>query len=458
MPESLAQKMHTVVVVHGIRDRGGWQRMVQDVLEEGTDIKVVPISFGYFDVFRFLLPGPLRNGPIDVVRREILNVALEGGGKNLSVIAHSYGTYAITKVLEQHRDLEIKNLVLCGAIVPRGYDWGATRKQVKGLFVNDYGVKDPWPVIATSVTWGYGDAGTYGFKSASVSRDRDHDFGHGGFMTAEFVQTFWKSLLHKGEIVPPDRKNGGYPTQPRWFWVLALPWKYLVVLLLLLAGLAAIRPDMAGDLWHRGTTQLATSLGLKVDSRNVRPAELLSVSCDLKLTAPPGPELDAVLDQAAFLKTKPWLELALGEIGQYEIPGDRSNPHIIAYNDSIANGFNNDEEAWNGQFVQWALIHAGHDGLAGDLARTSRQWLNFGVDVEDDGIGPIAGAVVVTERPEAPDVGGVAGFYLDSDPTSSPPAIRMVAGNICGAVNVITVPESLVLGYRLPADWQGPAQ
>lgn len=458
MPEEPALKTHTVVVIHGIRDRGGWQRMVQDVLEEQTDIRVLPISFGYFDVFRFLLPGPLRNGPIDFVRREILNVALEGDGKHLSVIAHSYGTYAITKVLEQHRELEIKNLVLCGAIVPRGYDWGATRRQINGLFVNDYGVKDPWPVIATAVTWGYGDAGTYGFKSTSVSRDRDHNFGHGGFMTAEFVQTFWKSLLHEGEIVAPDRKNGGYPTQPWWFWILALPWKYLIVLLILLAGLAAIRPDVASDAWHSGSTQLAQVFGLAVDSRNVRPEELLSVDCDLKLTAPSQPELDAALEQAAFLRTAPWLELALGQIGEGEVLGDRSNPQIIAYNKAIEGGFSNDEEPWNGQFVQWALIQSGHDGLAGGLAKTSRSWLKFGVDVDDDGIGPVAGAVVITERPEMPDTGGVAGFYLGADTMSSEPAIRMVAGNICGAVNVITVPERLVLGYRLPADWQGPAQ
>jgi uncharacterized protein (TIGR02594 family) len=454
-------KTHLVVVVHGIRDRGQWFRIVQDVLEDGTDVRVVPISFGYFDIFRFLVPSPLRRGPIEFVRRELLNVAAlaKDEGKRLSVIAHSYGTYAVTKVIEEQRELEIDNLVLCGAIVPRTYDWGASRRQVRSLIVNDYGVKDPWPVVATSVTWGFGDSGTYGFTSTNVDRDRDHDFGHGGFMDATFVETFWKPLLHLGRIVPPDRSKGGYPKQPPWFGVLGLPWKYLIALGVAAALGAAIWPDVAGDLWYRASTQLSRTLGWSADSRNVPLEQLLSVSCDVQLMQPSAMEKDAALESARFLKTEPWLKLALDEVGQAEVPGDANNPRIIAYNRAISNGHTNDETPWNGQFVQWALITAGHDGLAGGLAQTARNWLNFGYDVDDDGIGPIAGAVVVTERPEEP-VGGVAGFYLGPDEQAPPdkPAIRMVAGNICGAVNVISVPESVVLGYRLPSDWQGPAQ
>lgn len=64
-------KDHIVLVIHGIRDRGAWQRMVQDILEAGTAVEVMPISYEYFDILRFLLPGPLRYYPVRIVQREL---------------------------------------------------------------------------------------------------------------------------------------------------------------------------------------------------------------------------------------------------------------------------------------------------------------------------------------------------------------------------------------------------
>lgn len=224
---------HTILLVHGIRDHGTWQTMVADVLEKDTSCKVVPISYQYFDIVRFALPLPWRQRPIRIVQQELLHQKSKNPDTPVSVIAHSYGTFAVTEALEQNRDLEINHLVLCGAIVRSSYDWGATRRQITGYIVNDYSFRDPWPVLAKSTTWGFGATGTYGFRSGRIDKDRDHHLCHSGFFRQAFVEKYWKPIFVSGEIVAPDRTTTGYGKAPWYFWFLGLPLKYILIGVLL---------------------------------------------------------------------------------------------------------------------------------------------------------------------------------------------------------------------------------
>jgi uncharacterized protein (TIGR02594 family) len=451
-------KDHIVLIVHGIRDRGEWQRMMQDVLEDNTSITVKPISYDYFDLVRFLLPSPFRNGPIKVVQRNLATTLALSEGKRVSVIAHSYGTIAITKVLEQNRMMAIHHLLLCGSIVSRSYDWGATRKQVKGLIINDYGVRDPWPVVATSVTWGYGTSGAYGFKDATIDRDRDHNFGHSGFMNSSFVEKYWKSALSEDKITPVDRSQSGYTNTPWYFRLLSLPWKYVLTFLILWTLVNYVWPEKVADFTFQVRKNVSERLGWSIDSRRVPASKLLSLKCDLPLSHPSPSEVAEAIDAAEFLKTDRWLRLALAEVGQSETAGPRTNPRIAIYNSSSENLPQSDEIPWNGQFVQWAMREAGESGMTAGSIEFARTWLQYGRDTSLEGIDAVTGAIVIAKRPDEPSYGGVVGFYLAHDSEAHESSIRMLAGNICGAVNVITVPESLVLGYRVPTEWRGPPQ
>jgi hypothetical protein len=148
----------------------------------------------------------------------------------VSVIAHSFGTYVISKILERDRTLKLDYLIMCGAIVSNGYDWQATKKQVNKRIVNDYGVRDQWPAVAVAVTWGYGDLGTYGAQDVNVD-DRDHDLDHHKFFEPEFVNRYWKPLLAKDEFNEPDRGDGDdrFPDTPPHFVLFARSLKYLVL-------------------------------------------------------------------------------------------------------------------------------------------------------------------------------------------------------------------------------------
>jgi hypothetical protein len=151
-------------------------------------------------------------------------------GAKLSVIAHSFGTYAIANILKENPDIQLHRLILCGAIVPSEFRWDQIQHRVETEIINDCGISDVWPVLAQSTTFGYGASGRFGFGTPGV-RDRYHDFGHGGFFEKQFVRDFWLPWFRNGEFV--DSKA---PPRAAAHWhlltIFQLKWAAILVLLL----------------------------------------------------------------------------------------------------------------------------------------------------------------------------------------------------------------------------------
>ncbi len=176
-----------VLLIHGIRTFAYWQPMVQRVLEEIPNLEVRAPSYGYFGVIRFWCPFFSRKQAINEVLLEVQkaqNALRSYADSRLSVIAHSHGTYVITKILDQHLNVHLHRLILCGSIVPRRFRWDAVSSRIKMPIINDYGTRDVWPVFAKCLTWGFGDTGRHKFGKAEV-RDRAHDFAHSDFFRKE---------------------------------------------------------------------------------------------------------------------------------------------------------------------------------------------------------------------------------------------------------------------------------
>ena len=169
----------------------------------------------------------------------------------LSVIAHSYGTYVITEILASKLDLKLHRLLFCGSIVRRRYPWHAIGDRIaahptlagKKNVLNDYGLRDVWPVLAKCLSWGYGDTGRHKFGKAEVI-DRGHDLDHSGFFTKkapdtslapgeQFVREFWKPWFETGEVVrSPVNEKGTSPLWLSWLSVLPLQWLIVVAMVL----------------------------------------------------------------------------------------------------------------------------------------------------------------------------------------------------------------------------------
>ncbi|QDV25287.1 lipase family protein [Aureliella helgolandensis] len=221
-----------VVLVHGIRTFANWQPLVVRILEEIPGIKVVPIKYGYLDAIRFWCPFT-RSGPIDDVRREVQNARRKHPNAQLSVIAHSFGTYAITSLLRDNPDLHLNRLLLSGSIVSRSFRWDYVDGRLAHDVINDYGTRDVWPVLAKCLSWGYGDTGRHGFGRAASVRDRGHAYSHSDFFNEAFVRTYWKPWFEEGRFVTSEWEESSPPSP----WLLSVlsvfPAKWLTIIALL---------------------------------------------------------------------------------------------------------------------------------------------------------------------------------------------------------------------------------
>jgi len=233
------RRKQIVLLIHGIRTRAWWQGEVKALIEADTGATVIPLKYGYFDVFRFWCPlGICRQGPIARLHRELRDAIREFAGHDVSVIAHSYGTYALSRILMEHSDIALRRIILCGSIIPNTFSWSRIATQIRDqpmrdAVLNECGTKDIWPVLAASLTWGYGTSSTHGFGSVEV-RDRIHAMPHGGYFDRAFVRKFWLPFLARGQIVASSVERAGTAT-PWWFSVLAWPWKWAAVAAVVLA-------------------------------------------------------------------------------------------------------------------------------------------------------------------------------------------------------------------------------
>jgi pimeloyl-ACP methyl ester carboxylesterase len=196
------QVSHLVLLIHGIRTDATWQEKVAAELNLLPGIEAQPIGYGVFDVFRFWFPF-LRTLVLRKIANKIRHATVRhrDSGAKVSVIAHSFGTYSVFRLLNELGDFRFHRVILCGSIVSDNYPWQFVEPRVEEPIINDCGTRDIWPPAAKALSWGYGATGTFGFKSAGI-RDRFHDIDHSGFFDDDFVRTYWVPFIERGDFVP----------------------------------------------------------------------------------------------------------------------------------------------------------------------------------------------------------------------------------------------------------------
>ena len=201
--EDRAKISRVVFAVHGIRDFGEWREELRRELEK-KGIELVKVTYGYFDLLRFLFPFALfRRAVIAKVARQVRSAQRAFPNARFSYIAHSFGTYVVANMLLDDPWFQADRIIFCGSVLK--YDWPLSqlRSNYEPPLLNEVGSKDLWPSVAASVTWGYGAAGSLGFNQPNV-RDRWHVGGHSLFLTADFARRFWIPFLLDGTVVESD--------------------------------------------------------------------------------------------------------------------------------------------------------------------------------------------------------------------------------------------------------------
>lgn len=205
---------HVIILVHGIRDFALWQTTVRHTLERvGFDVELT--NFMRLDLVRFLVPIPIfKNVVIDKVWRQIEDIRLLHPNASISIIAHSFGTYVVAEILRRQFSFKAHRIIFCGSVVRYDFPFEQIKDRFNGPIVNEVGTHDIWPALAESVTFGYGSAGTYGFRRPRV-RDRWHNGkDHSAFLTETFCKTFWIPFLKEGKIV-----EASIPPEPAPLWI-----------------------------------------------------------------------------------------------------------------------------------------------------------------------------------------------------------------------------------------------
>ncbi|SFU23386.1 hypothetical protein SAMN05518861_1602 [Mesorhizobium sp. YR577] len=220
-------KKPVIILVHGIRDHALWQQEIRDALEKDGDFIVEATNYGRFDLLRFLLPiSYFRRKAIAEILKQFKTVILNNPGADISVIAHSFGTYIVGHILKENFDLKFNRIILCGSILRYDFPFEQFQSRFTPKILNEVGTRDIWPAMAESVTWGYGSAGTFGFKRPLVY-DRWHNkAAHGYFLSASFCRKFWIPFLRDGTIVPDSARPEKPHTLVQLINILRL--KYLV--------------------------------------------------------------------------------------------------------------------------------------------------------------------------------------------------------------------------------------
>jgi hypothetical protein len=84
-----------IVLIHGIRTHAHWEESVASCLRASVGIQVQPIRYDYIDLFSFLCPIYTRRAPIDKISLELEDIQAAYPAARLSIVAHSFGTYAL---------------------------------------------------------------------------------------------------------------------------------------------------------------------------------------------------------------------------------------------------------------------------------------------------------------------------------------------------------------------------
>lgn len=140
------------------------------------------------------------------------------------------------------------------------------------------------------------------------------------------------------------------------------------------------------------------------------------------------------------------IQIALGEYGVEEIPGEVDSPRILQYFAEIGHKWvKDDETSWCSAFVNWVAMKAGYEYTR---KLDARSWLYIGTEVplyqEADSLDVELGDILIFWRESRESWKGHVGFYINEDEEY----YYVLGGNQGNKVQISKYPKSRLLGIR----------
>lgn len=193
----MKRPVRSVISLHGIETRGVWQKDLAPELALAGFVPYV-LDYGRFSALRLL-----RNSSLDKqvgwLVKEYDRIKADSGCERPSVIAHSFGTLQVARLLEKHDHVMFDKVILAAGIVPLDYPWAdMLNAQRVSWVVNDFGGKDIWPKVARWLVPHAGNSGTARFHNSHRALHQiEHRFhGHSDYFSqGNFLRNWIPTLL-----------------------------------------------------------------------------------------------------------------------------------------------------------------------------------------------------------------------------------------------------------------------
>lgn len=187
-----------LITVHGIRSHGEWSAELCHIASSNGWI-IAPFSYGYTDASVFLRPAKRRE-IVDRFRDHIHDIATRYH-TDVSVIAHSFGTYVVTKYLLGFDvpPVGIDTLILTGAVLDENLNLSDFHGRA-GHIVNEVAPNDFWvrlPPLMRFQDRLFGRAGCVGFRQTPdrLEQRTCEVFDHNNVIRRDVVVQRWMPRL-----------------------------------------------------------------------------------------------------------------------------------------------------------------------------------------------------------------------------------------------------------------------
>lgn len=205
-----------LLTIHGIRTHGKWQAgLNEEVRKYSRSFLPVEVKYGFFDLLSFSVPW-LRNRKAKQAADQVKQVLKEHSGKEISIVAHSFGSLVLSQALKDNKLLTpIKHVILCGSPLPNKYCLNHVVESAE-VTINECGTRDFVLVAAKSLLLGLGDAGRVGFRRSNSQNfiNRYFSGGHSLYFEAKegqptFAEEHWLPIILSDTLpVQIDKREG----------------------------------------------------------------------------------------------------------------------------------------------------------------------------------------------------------------------------------------------------------
>lgn len=191
-----------LVTIHGLMSSGDWNQEIAPIASsEGW---IVAPYFYKGNTPDLLVNSRKKKKCIDDFRKWIYELS-ERFETNISVIAHSFGTYILASYLDGFEDppVEFDVIILTGSILTENYDWEKHKGKKVGRVLNEIAPNDSWVakmkkgslILQDSL---FGISGTEGFsKNSTILEQTKNDiFNHNNVIERDVIQYKWIPFLN----------------------------------------------------------------------------------------------------------------------------------------------------------------------------------------------------------------------------------------------------------------------